>query len=228
MVILARLRVERGDAAEVGVRDVARALMRRDLALIVAFLVAYVAAEASFLNFFPIFYDSLDIHGESFDQKAATAAYVISSFAFLFTIGRFVGGFITQRLGDRPALVGFSWFALAAVIAGRLLAASAVYSFMVFGLALSVLFPTASAIASRLTERSGSVMGVIYVASGLGGALGGFVVGHVSERWGIALGFDAIVGFVALVAILSPFVGRPRPGAFGEDPNSVGRVGRVC
>ena len=209
MAVLASLRLGRGGSAEISVREVMSAMTRADLAIVVAYLLVYVAAEASFLNFFPIFYDSLDVHGASFEQKAATAAYVISSFAFLFTIGRFVGGFITERLGDRRALIAFSCFALLAVIAGRLLATTAVYTFMVFGFALSVLFPTASAVASRLTERSGSVMGLIYVASGLGGALGGYLVGQVSSAFGISIGFDVIIGFVGLVAVMAPFVGRP-------------------
>jgi fucose permease len=209
IVVLNLLKLERGGSAEIGLRDVFDALARADVAIVVLFLLVYVAAEASFLNFFPIFYGSLDVHGQSFDEKSATAAYVISSFAFLFTIGRFIGGFITDRLGDRLALIGFSFFALAAVIAGRWLATTAIYTFMIFGFALSVLFPTASAVASRLTDRSGSVMGLIYMASGLGGALGGYVVGKVSGVFGISVGFDVIIGFVGLVAILSPLVGRP-------------------
>ena len=97
------------------------------------------------------------------------------------------------------------------MIAGPLLVAKALYTFMIFGLALSVLFPTASAVASKLTDWSGSVMGMIYVASGLGGALAGYLVGHVSGAFGISIGFDVIIGFVMLVALLSPLARAPRP-----------------
>jgi fucose permease len=212
IVVLALLKLDRHQGAEVRVRDLVSVLSRADLATVIAFLLVYVAAEASFLNFFPIFYSAQNIDGTSFEQKAATAAYVISSFAFLFTLGRFVGGFITVRLGERTTLTVFSFFALAAVVAGRLLVVKAVYTFMIFGFALSVLFPTASAVASKLTDRSGSVMGLIYVASGLGGALAGYLVGHVSDRFGISIGFDVIIGFVAIVALMSPLLGR-KPAA---------------
>jgi len=208
IAILAVLRVQPSTGSEVRPRDVVAVLANADVAIVVLFLLCYVAAEAAFLNFFPIFYGSLNIAGASVDDKAATAAYVISSFALVFTIGRFLGGAVTTWLGERRTLIAFSVFALLAIVAGWWLAERAVYTFMVFGLALSVLFPTASAVASKLTERSGSVMGLIYVASGLGGALAGYAVGHVSGAFGISIGFDVIIGFVALVALLSPFVGR--------------------
>jgi len=211
IAVLGLLKVSRGASVEVTIRDLISVMTRADLALVVLFLLFYVAGEASFLNFFPIFYSAIDIDGASIDQKAATAAYVISSFAFLFTIGRFVGGFITNRLGERTTLVVFSFFALVSMIADRLLVARAVYTFMIFGFALSVLFPTASAVASKLTSRSGSVMGLIYVASGLGGALAGYVVGQVSGAFGISVGFDVIIGFIAIVAFMSPLIGRTSP-----------------
>lgn len=208
IAVLSALSLDRAKGADITVRDLVGVVTHRDLLIVILFLLFYVAAEAAFLNFFPIFYGSLDIAGASIDEKSATAAYVISSFAFLFTIGRFIGGLITVRLGERTTLVAFSFFSLAAVIAGRLLVTEAVYTFMVFGFALSVLFPTASAVASKLTDRTGSVMGLIYVASGLGGALAGSVVGQVSDTYGVSIGFDVIIAFVAIVAALSLIVGR--------------------
>lgn len=81
-----------------------------------------------------------------------------------------------------------------------------VYLFMVFGFALSVLFPTAAAVATKLTSKSGSVMGLIYVASGLGGALAGSLIGQVSESYNVSVGFNLIIVFVALFFIISLFI----------------------
>lgn len=215
MMVLSLLKLDRAKGADVTLRDLVAVITHRELLTVIGFLLFYVAAEAAFLNFFPIFYSGLDVAGATVEQKSATAAYVISSFAFLFTIGRFIGGFITLRLGERRTLVVFSCFSLAAVIAGRLLASDAVYTFMVFGFALSVLFPTASAVASRLTNRVGSVMGIIYVASGLGGALGGYIVGQVSGAYGLSTGFNVIIALVAVVTMLSLVIARQAPGAPG-------------
>ncbi|MBI6406718.1 MFS transporter, partial [Proteus sp. PR00208] len=121
----------------------------------------------------------------------------------LFTIGRFIGGFINLALGDRKTLILFS---LIAIIVSRIFVQDVVYLFMVFGFALSVLFPTAAAVATKLTSKSGSVMGLIYVASGLGGALAGSLIGQVSESYNVSVGFNLIIVFVALFFIISLFI----------------------
>ena len=65
---------------------------------------------------------------------------------------------------------------------------------------------TAAAIATRLTSKSGSVMGLIYVASGFGGALAGSVIGQVSDSYGISTGFNFIIAFVAVFFILAMLI----------------------
>ncbi len=118
----------------------------------------------------------------------------------------FIGGFINLALGDRKTLILFSLFSLIAIIVSRIFVQDVVYLFMVFGFALSVLFPTAAAVATKLTSKSGSVMGLIYVASGLGGALAGSLIGQVSESYNVSVGFNLIIVFVALFFIISLFI----------------------
>ncbi|WP_029095166.1 MFS transporter, partial [Budvicia aquatica] len=139
-------------------------------------------------------------------EKTATGAYVIASFAVLFTIGRFIGGFINIRLGERNTLILFSALSLVTLIISRMMVYEWIYAFMAFGFAMSVLFPTASAIGTRMTDKSGSMMGLIYVASGLGGAFAGWLVGLLSETYGIGFGFNTLIGFVCVFLILSWFV----------------------
>ncbi|WP_306432977.1 sugar MFS transporter [Paenibacillus sp. J23TS9] len=146
----------------------------------------------------------------SADQKASTAAYIITSFAFLFTIGRFLGGFIILKLGDRRTLVAFSLFALLSLILGRILVTNTSYLMMLFGLAMSVLFPTAQGIASKLTKQTGSLQGVIYVASGLGGAVVGLLIGQVSDAFGIQNGFNMLFVFTAIITVLALLIKTPK------------------
>ena len=206
IVVLSTLKIENSAQVDMKFSDILELLTQKSLLLVILFITLYVAAEAAFLNFFPIFYTSMDIGNMTNAQKAETAAYVISSFAFLFTIGRFIGGFINLALGDRKTLILFSLFSLVAIIVSRIFVQDVVYLFMVFGFALSVLFPTAAAVATKLTSKSGSVMGLIYVASGLGGALAGSLIGQVSESYSVSVGFNLIIVFVALFFILSLFI----------------------
>lgn len=206
ILVLSTLKIESSAQVDMKFSDFLELLTQKSLLLVILFITLYVAAEAAFLNFFPIFYTSMDIGNMSNTQKAETAAYVISSFAFLFTIGRFIGGFINLALGDRKTLILFSLFSLIAIIVSRIFVQDVVYLFMVFGFALSVLFPTAAAVATKLTSKSGSVMGLIYVASGLGGALAGSLIGQVSESYNVSVGFNLIIVFVALFFIISLFI----------------------
>ena len=206
ILVLSSLRLEKAQGMDMQLSDFMHILGQKRLMLVIGFILFYVAAEAAFLNFFPIFYSSLDIVGATAEEKIVTAAYVISSFAMLFTVGRFIGGFINLKLGDRKTLILFSLFSLIAIIASRYFASQFVWLFMVFGFAMSVLFPTASAVATKLTDKSGSTMGLIYVASGMGGAFAGWLIGQVSQIYGVSLGFNLIIAFVAIFFVLTLFI----------------------
>lgn len=195
---------------KVTVKSLLQLLKDRQILLVIFFILFYVAAEAGFLNFFPIFFTSLDIAGMDAEHKASLAAYIIASFAFLFTFGRFVGGFIIYKLGERRTLIYFSLFSLVALIIGRIFMTEFSYLIMLFGLAMSVLFPTAQGIASKLTKHAGSLQGMIYVASGLGGAVVGILIGQVSKAFGIHNGFNLIIVFTALISILAFLIRTPK------------------
>ncbi|WP_195572671.1 MFS transporter [Paenibacillus sp. 1001270B_150601_E10] len=194
---------------DVTIKSVLQLFQNRQIVLVILFILFYVAAEAGFLNFFPIFYTSLDIAGMDAAQKAATAGYIIASFAFLFTIGRFAGGYIIYKLGERRTLVFFSLFALVSLVIGRIFMKDSSYLMMLFGLAMSVLFPTAQGIASKLTKKAGSLQGLIYVASGLGGAVVGILIGQVSTIFGIQNGFNLLIVFTALICIFAFMIKTP-------------------
>ncbi|MBK5143539.1 MFS transporter [Budviciaceae bacterium BWR-B9] len=206
LLVLTTLRLEKSGGMDMNVKDFMQLLTNGRLMLVIAYLLFYVAAEVAFLNFFPIFYSSLDIANATVAEKTATGAYVIASFAVLFTIGRFIGGFINMRLGERNTLILFSALSLITLIISRMMVYEWIYAFMAFGFAMSVLFPTASAIGTRMTDKNGSMLGLIYVASGLGGAFAGWLVGMLSDTYGIAFGFNTLIGFVCVFLVLSWFV----------------------
>ncbi|MFF2887051.1 MFS transporter [Paenibacillus sp. NPDC057967] len=194
----------------VTISSILKLFQDRQILFVILFILFYVAVEAGFLNFFPIFYTALDIAGMDAAQKAATAGYIIASFAFLFTIGRFVGGFIIYKLGERRTLVVFSLFALVSLIVGRIFMTDFSYLMMLFGLALSVLFPTAQGIASKLTRQAGSLQGLIYVASGLGGAVIGILIGQVSQVFGISNGFNLLIVLTLVIVVLALLIRTPK------------------
>ncbi|WP_167133157.1 MFS transporter [Paramicrobacterium chengjingii] len=205
--------VEKNPEDAVTLLSVVRLFADRQVLLVVLFILFYVATEAGFLNFFPILYSSLELDGVSAADKVATAGFVVSSFALLFTIGRFAGGLIIYKLGERRTLLYFSIFALLSLIVGRIFLENATYIFIVFGLAMSVLFPTAQGVGAKLTTKSGSLQGLIYVASGLGGAAVGVAIGEVSALVGIEDGFNLLIVFAALFCVCALLIRVPSTDA---------------
>ncbi|RFU60765.1 MFS transporter [Peribacillus glennii] len=173
---------------------------------IMLFLVFYVASEVSFLNFFPTYLKTLELGGASAAEKATMVATILSAFSLLFTLGRLGGGWIAQRIGEKKTLLLFSLLALVTVTVSKYFANEWVYLFAAAGLFFSVLFPTATAIGTKLSTTSGSALGLVYVASGIGGAFAGWIVGAVSEKFGPSIGFNLPIIFLAVLLIMSFFI----------------------
>ncbi|MDM5340868.1 MFS transporter [Fictibacillus enclensis] len=140
-------------------------------------LIFYVSSEVSFLNFFPSYLNSLNLSGMSMSDKGKLATTILSIFSLLFTIGRLGGGWIAEKIGEKKTILVFAFLSVATVLISKFFADQWVYLFAAAGLFFSVLFPTATAIGTKLSETGGSALGLVYVASGIGGAFAGWLVG---------------------------------------------------
>ena len=80
---------------------------------------------------------------------------------------------------------------------------SATILFGIFGFGLSLLWTTAQTIICRGTNKEGTVIGLTYMAAGLGGTVSGTLIGSVSDSFGINAGFTVIAVFSALTLTLA-------------------------
>ncbi|TYR79572.1 MFS transporter [Priestia megaterium] len=208
MVVITFSDLPKPPAEELNIKDFLGTIKNKEFLLVVFFLIFYVSAENAFMNFFPIYYTSLDIANMSLEEKRKIAAYVIASFSVLFTIGRFAGGFINYKLGEKKTLLLFSIFSVVTLIGSKLFAAEWVYLFMSVGLAFSVLFPTATAIGAKTTDKGGSALGFVYVAAGIGGAMAGWLVGVLSDLLGPSVGFNVPIVFVVIMLIFALLINK--------------------
>jgi MFS transporter, OFA family, oxalate/formate antiporter len=165
-----------------------------------------VASEVSFLNFFPSYLKTLDLNNAGTSEKEKLVAAILSAFSLFFTIGRLAGGWLIDKIGERKILILFSLLAVITVVISKYYAKEWVYLFALSGLFLSVLFPTATAVGTKLSETSGSALGLVYVASGIGGAIAGWLVGAVSDKFGPSDGFNLPILFLAILLIISFFI----------------------
>ncbi|WP_409298848.1 MFS transporter [Peribacillus sp. SCS-26] len=204
LVVLTKLPAGKADKASLSAFKIM--LKNAQFVFIMIFLIFYVASEVSFLNFFPSYLKTQELDGASPSEKGAMIAAVLSIFSLLFTIGRLGGGWIANKIGEKKTLLIFSFLAAITVTISKYFADEWVYLFAASGLFFSVLFPTATAVGTKLSENSGSALGLVYVASGIGGAFAGWLVGAVSERFGAADGFNLPIIFLIVLVIMSVFI----------------------
>ncbi|PLS17364.1 MFS transporter [Bacillus sp. M6-12] len=206
IILLLFTKLPKGKAERASLAAFKEMLKNAQFVFVMIFLIFYVATEVSFLNFFPSFLKTLELGGASPGEKNAMVAAILSVFSLLFTLGRLGGAFITQKLGEKKTILIFSLLAVANVTFSKFFAEEWVYSFAAAGLFLSVLFPTATAIGTKLSETSGSALGLVYVASGIGGAFAGWLVGAVSEKFGPEYGFNLPIIFLIILLIITFFI----------------------
>lgn len=149
------------------------------------------------------------------------SSYFLSAFFVLLMLGRLFGAFIVDAVGHHRsvaiALVG-SCLCLALGIFAH---ATLVFFIPLSGLFMSIVFPTVTASVSAIhKENMGSILGILFAFSGVGGAVGPWTVGIVSDWAGIELGIASTLAFgllaIAALVFLNSSRGRNTPAAIEE------------
>ncbi|WP_082235150.1 MFS transporter [Halobacillus massiliensis] len=173
---------------------------------LMVFLMLQVSSEVSFTNFFPSYLKSLELGGISESEKEDMVATILSLFSVFFMAGRLGVAYLSNWINERIILITFSAGSVIMVGISFLFANSVPYLFAGAGLFFSTLFPTATAFGTQLSKNSGSALGLIYIASGIGGGIAGYIVGMASEAFGHTGGFSVVLIFLALMFIVSLFL----------------------
>ncbi len=137
-------------------------------------------------------------------MSVTTSNFYLSGFFVMIMLGRLVGSWWVERLGYLPVvgcgLVGTLLFLIGGLYGppswSLLLPAS--------GLCMSIVFPTVTAAVSGLHRAHvGSIFGILFTFGGIGGALGPWVIGLVSDAYGLQTGLSVtlVFGCVALLAL---------------------------
>ena len=129
-------------------------------------------------------------------QTVAQSSFYLSGFFVMIMLGRFFGSFVVERLGYLQvvgvALVG----GLACLIVGILGPHSFILALPISGGFFSIVFPTVTAVVTgKHKENVGTVLGILFTFGGIGGALGPWTVGVVSQSLGLEIGLCSVIGF---------------------------------
>ncbi len=135
-------------------------------------------------------------------QSVMTSSLFLSLFFGMMTVGRFVGSFVVERVGYLKSMVFASFGAILCVAVGTFGPASLAFVLPVSGLCYSIVFPTLTATVSELhQENTGTILGLLFTFSGLGGMLGPWLIGVLSDWTTIRTGFGMITLFCVVVCI---------------------------
>ncbi|WP_226581765.1 MFS transporter [Halobacillus litoralis] len=195
-----------GKAEKIDLKAFIPMLKDAQFVFLMVFLVFQVSAEVSFTNFFPTYLKSLDLGGMPEAEKEDLVATILSVFSIFFMAGRLGVAYLTNWINERIILITFSAGALIMVGISFLVAENFPYLFAGAGLFFSTLFPTATAFGTQLSKTSGSALGLIYIAAGLGGGIAGYIVGLASEIFGTTGGFSIVLIFLALMFVTTLFM----------------------
>ncbi len=165
-------------------------------------VVVYVAAEIGLASWLV-----------EFLQKEKSQSIVISSmflslFFGLVMVGRFVGSFLVERVGYLKSMLIVSIAACASLAIGIVGPPSTILFLPLTGLFFSIIFPTATAAVSDLQrENVGTALGLFFAFGGVGGMLGPWLIGLLSDWLGITAGFGlvlvyCVVTFGTLVTLM--------------------------
>jgi fucose permease len=138
------------------------------------------------------------VHGLDVDSSS----FYLSLFFIIFTCGRLIGGFLAERLGYVKLLLMFTAATGLFFILGLVLGSAWIILFSITGFFISTMYPTVvTAIVKEFKESSTAILGFVMTVSMGVGMIANWIIGKVSDSFGVWIGFASILIFVVLLVI---------------------------
>lgn len=145
------------------------------------------------------------------------ASGMLSIFFLLFSLGRLVLGFLTDRIGFVLSLIIFSAFSAVCTFAALSGGEPWAILFAVSGAGIAIIYPTVMAfIAKRYPHGSDTAITFVVTLMGVGSVIGNYLIGWVIEAVkaayngtaiGLVRGLQAGYGFIGLCAAICSLAG---------------------
>ena len=176
-----------------------------------ALIATYVAVELSIGAWL------MEYLQQQHELSVDSSSRYLSAFFVMIMLGRLLGAWVVERV-DYLSAVAIALVATAVCITVGLIDRAWVFLLPVSGLCMSIIFPTITASVSRLHPvGGGKIIGMLFAFGGLGGACGPWIVGLVSQSFGLHTGmwttliFNALaILFVAILVAKRRFSERER------------------
>jgi len=166
----------------------------------------YVAVEIGMASWLVTFLQDIR------QTSVAASNQSLSLFFAMLMTGRLLGGFFIQRIGYLRSILIMGVGAMLCIIAGLFGPKEISILLPMTGFFLSIMFPTiTAAVSDAHTENANTILGLLFTFAGLGGVLGPWLIGWISDLLGLKMGFSIIVLFMAamLVSLIVLVKGEP-------------------
>lgn len=143
-------------------------------------------------------------------QSIMRSSLSLSLFFAGVTVGRLIGSFFIEKVGYHKVL----WYASLASLGCLGLGIFGPPAFAFFlpltGVFFSIMFPTITASVSDLhQENVGTILGMLFTFAGVGGMLGPWMMGLVSDWAGVTWGFSTLLLFCLVMCVALAALRRP-------------------
>lgn len=167
-----------------------------EMILLYVVILVYVAAEIGIGAWLVEFLQ------QAKSQSVIMSSFFLSLFFGAVTIGRLVGSFLVERIGYLRSMLYASVASVFCMALGTFSSPSLAFFLPITGLFFSIIFPTTTAaVSDRHRDNVGTVLGLLFTFAGIGGMIGPWSIGIVSDWVGIQWGFCMIWVFCVGVSI---------------------------
>jgi fucose permease len=175
------------------------------MSIFFALMILYVSSEIGMASWLVTYLQR--IHAQ---DVRLSAAFLSIYFGGLM-VGRLLGTLFVERVGYMRSIFIVSLCATLCVAIGLFGPGPSYWLLPLTGLFFSIVFPTLTAAATEgVTENLGTLMGLLFAFCGLGGALGPWLIGLVSDSAGIQAGFTVNLVTTALTTLGALWLLRTR------------------
>ena len=201
-----RIQETAAKSEKLDLRHVSKTAFSPEMLWYYAAITIYVAIELGISSWIVEFLQK--IHGQSVTQSTQA----LSLYFGLMMLGRFVGSFFVERLGYLKSILFAALCASACLALALFGPAQFALLLPASGFFLSIIFPTITAAASDAhKENMNTILGLLFTFAGLGGILGPWLVGILSQVAGLRLGFALNLVFGLLTALAAFALLRLKP-----------------
>jgi len=175
-------------------KNLGKSAFSREMILFFISITVYVAAEIGIGAWLVEFLQKVKL------QSVTQSTFYLALFFGSMTAGRFIGSFFLSRVGYIKSMLYAGVAALIFVSIGVFSSAELAVLLPLSGFFFSIIFPTLTAAVSDMhQENQGTILGLLFTFAGLGGMLGPWAVGLLSNWVGMQFGFGIVLFFLAIV-----------------------------